>query len=201
MDKPTGTDNFITIDELRDHWDVSEKTIRRHIRWRLSHDERERFVRKVPLGQSMKGQDGEEHFFYTLERDFWMDRMAERYPRKRKLHVLKESTDTNTEKKSPEPGHLIEGSWVSSVQHEKELQEWKGMYYHERNERKQERAERQALIQENIKLNKLLLPESVKPKESTEGSLDSGDGHGSDSPPPPENTAQQSHESHVQESE
>ena len=95
MDKPTGEDNFITIDELREHWDVSEKTIRRHIRWRLSPDERVTFVRKVPLGQSMKGQDGEEHFFYTLKRDFWMKRMRRLYPRKRKLHVLEEAPDSS----------------------------------------------------------------------------------------------------------
>jgi hypothetical protein len=202
MDKPTGDDNFITIDELREHWDVSEKTIRRQIRWRLAADERERFVRKVPLGQSMKGQDGEDHFYYTLERDFWMRRMEKLYPRKRKLHIRKEGTDnspdTPQDKQRPESGPAQPKGSVSRLEHDKELEIWKELYYHERDERKQERGERQALIQDNMKLSKMLLSAGKEPEESTEESPDSGSQQGADNPPQPENMADPSHESHGQ---
>lgn len=205
MDKPTGEDNFITIDELREHWDVSEKTIRRHIRWRLSPDDRESFVRKMPLGQSMKGQDGEEHFFYTLERDFWMKRMEKSYPRKRKLHPLDRSTvtgtDTPPDSQRPKSGPLsgqadAEGS-ISQDEHMKQMKEWKGLYYHEREERKQERAERQALIRDNMRLNKMLLDDGSSPERLTESPLERDQPRAS-APPQAENTPQRTRESHGQ---
>lgn len=96
MDKPTGDDNFLTLDELLEHWDVSKKTLRRQIK-RLSHHEREDFVRKVPIGQELTGEDGKEHFYYTLGREFWMNRMARHYPRRRKLSPSPESLDTGKE--------------------------------------------------------------------------------------------------------
>lgn len=169
----------------------------------------------VPFGESLLGEDGREHFFYTLDRAFWVPRMRKLYPNKEIRPLVPGSMDGSTDSGGETPGSvpgqeelesgqktssLLDGALMSRVEHEKELKEWKELYYHERGERMHERAERQALIQENIKLNNLLLAEPVKPKETVE-SPDGGGGQGADNPPPPESTAQQSHEAHGQESE
>ena len=229
MDKPTGDENFITLDELLEHWDVSKKTLRRQIR-KLSHQQRADFVQKVPIGERLYGEDGKEHFYYTLERDFWMELMESHYSRKRKYRPVGESLDTppGSGGQSPAKEANLGGQDVrTDAELNKDLEEEKRVlerkeavaqqmvsYLEGRIREEGDRFERmqkddrdkylEALGQKDFlisglhqEIGELKALQAPKPADS----VDTGDGQSPDSPTQPESTAQQSPESHGQESE